>query len=510
MNNISKGLAALLLGGVLLASNTGCKKLEDFGDTNVNPNGSSYVSTGTLISTIQSRLGNSLFATIASNQAPSAETMPGFYCQYFGEVTYPGISIYTNNQTAEAPIYSGILYDCKAVITRTSDPANQAAVAASGSPVNQLAMTRIMKAYVFWNITDRWGDIPYSEALQGAANLTPKFDTQESIYKDLLKEVGEAVDQFDPTGVTVTADLVYGGNVAKWQKFGNSLRMLMALRLSKKYPNAGDYAATQFSAAVNHPAGYITNNVDNFAVSYPGNVSQYNNPWYGTGNSADNGVAKTLTDALSGMGDSRIAAFASSSNGVPYGLASGATGTFAKILAPSYRTAASKLVFIGAGSVQLAAAEGFERGWVSGKTTSDAEAAYNAGVTASFAQWGFSVPAGYLTSGGPADYQNGGGVTTIGGSTVAGSSAATNSKIERINLQQWFAFYPDGGQGWANWRRTGIPNLKPTINAVNTSGAIPRRIAYGATDYSLNEAQVLAAAAAIGGDNMDTKVWWDR
>ena len=510
MKNITKGLATVLLGGMLLGLNTSCKKLGDFGDTNVNPNGSSSVATGTLISTIQTRLGNNLFATIGTGTAPTAETLSGFYCQYFGETTYPGASLYARSQNAEAPTYSGILYDCKVVINRNTDPATMAEAANSGSNASQAAMTRIMKAYIFWTLTDKYGDLPYSEALQGAGNLTPKYDTQESIYKDLLKEVTEAVDQFDPAGASVgNNDIIYAGDITKWQKFGNSLRMLMALRLSKKYPAAGDYAATQFSAGFNHPAGFITNNADNFQLYYPGNVLQYQTPWSSTGNSADVAESKTMTDALTAMGDSRITAFGSTPNGVPYCLAGGAQGTFAKILAPAFKTPAGKMVYIGAGDVLLAAAEGIERGWVAGMTTTDAEADYNAGVTASFGQWSLSVPAGYLALGSPANYQNGTGANSIGGATVPGTSAITNTKISRINLQQWFSFYPNGGQGWANWRRTGVPDLRPTINATG-AGTIPRRYIYGATDYSLNLDMVTAAATAIGGDTQENTVWWDR
>ena len=83
-------------------------------------------------------------------------------------------------------------------------------------------------------ITDRWGDIPYSDALKGDPNVT--FDTQEVIYKDLIKELTEAVAQFTTGGAAVKGDIIYGGDIAKWKKFANSCRMLMALRLSKVYP----------------------------------------------------------------------------------------------------------------------------------------------------------------------------------------------------------------------------------------------------------------------------------
>lgn len=503
MKTKNKVLSLLLTGSALLVLGSGCKKLEDFGDTNVNPNVSTYAETYSLIASVESRLGS---RTYAHNDA-AASTLTGFFCQYFAEPTYPGSSRYTVPQVNGSNYYSSVLYDIQQVIDRNNNPATAVAAASSGSNASQLGIARILKAYIMWTITDCWGDMPYSEALKGLAIPNPKYDSQESIYKDLLKEVSEAVDQFDPAGVTVKGDLIYSGNVGKWQRFGNTLRMLMSLRLTKVYPNAGDYAAQQFSAAASHPAGFITSNSDNFQLAYPGNTLNFNNPWYGTGNSADLGVAQTFTDALIGFGDTRLSALASNSTGVPYGLnvAAPTNITFAKILAPQFKTTTGTFVFVSAASSLLAQAEAIQRGWITG----DAKTAYNAGVTASFAQWGVTMPANYLTTG-PANFDNGAGVASIGGATVAGSSAATPTALARINTQQWIAYYPIAIQGWSNWRRTGYPAIKPTIYPATSHTEIPRRLTYGTLDYSLNGAQVALAASAMGGDDQDSRMWWDR
>lgn len=510
-------IAAVLLAGI----NISCNKIGDFGDTNVDPNGSSTAATSSFIASVQARLGSRTYGT---NDA-AATTTGGFFCQYFAQPTYPVESRYSNPQIQSVGIYSGVLQDCKIIIDRNTNPATSGAASASGSNANQIAIARIMRAYIYWDVTDKWGNMPYSEALQGTANLTPKYDKQEDIYKDLIKELTEANAQLDVAGVYVQGDIIYGYNglapvpanavlapvqVAKWKKFSNSLRMLMALRLSKRYPNSGEYAATQFSAAI-APAvgGYITTNADNFTLNYLGGSVALNNPWFGTGNSADLGESQTMTDALTGFGDTRISVFGSNSTGVPYGSDQPANTSipYAKILSAPFKTATGPVVFIGASSVLLASAEAKERGWIAGGTAG-AEADYNAGVTASFAQWGLAVPAGYLA--GTASYTAGGGGGPIGGPLVAGSTAATPSKLSRINVQQWFAFYPNATQGWSNWRRTNYPTLNPTIKATNPGGKIPRRFTYGTSEYSLNLTQVTAAATAMGGDNQDTKVWWDQ
>lgn len=506
MKNMKKILMTLLFGVVLLGLNTGCKKLGDFGDTNVNPNGSSTAETSTFISTVQSRLGSREFR----GNDPAAELDAGYFAQYFAQPTYPVESRYSKPDFNFTVAYTGALKDVQTIIDRNTDPSLKEAAASSGSNASQLAIARIMKAYIFWEITDKYGDIPYFDALKGAAVLNPKYDPQELIYKDLIKELTEAVAQFDG-GVTVKGDLIYAGNEAKWKKFANSLRMLMSLRLSKRYPNPGEYAAVEFGKAVNDPAGFISTNADNFSLLYPGNTTNYNNPWFGTGNSLDNAVAKTYTDALTGLGDTRLSAHATNGTGVPYGLdVPAATGTtWARILAPSFKTQSGTYVLIGAASVLLAKAEALERGWIPGGTA-QAKLDYEAGVKASFAQWGVTIPADYLTSG-PANYESGGGVAAIGGASVAGSSATTNTKLARIHLQQWIAFYPNAVQGWSNWRRTGIPDLRPTIYATNTTKQIPRRLPYGDNEYNNNAEQLAIQIATMsGGDTQDTRVWWDK
>jgi hypothetical protein len=500
-------LTYLAIAGMLITLNIGCNKIEDFGNTNVNPNGSASVEPGSLIANVEYRLGSRSFG---SND-PAASTLEGFYCQYFAEPTYPGASRYAKQDIAATGYYAGALEDCQYVINVNSNPATAAAASISGPNASQIAIARILKAYLYWQITDLYGDMPYSEALKGTANLLPKYDAQELIYKDMIKELTEAADQFDVVGTNVKNDLIYGGSVAKWRKFANSLRMLMAVRLSKKYPAAGGYAATEFNNALTSTYGYITDNADNFGLLYPASTLQYNNPWSSTGNSADLGESQTMTDALAGYSDTRINSFGSNTTGVPYGLASAAptTVTYAKILAAPFKAINGRMEFITASSVLLAVAEGIERGWAPGKTTADAKIAYEAGITQSFTQWNVTMPASYLTTG-PANYLTGGGVASIGGASVAGSNALTPTKIARINVQQWFAFYPMGRQGWANWRRTGYPDIKPTVFANDPGAPIPRRIPYPQIDYSTNAAQVALAAAAIGGDTQNTPVWWDK
>jgi hypothetical protein len=278
--------------------------------------------------------------------------------------------------------------------------------------------------------------------------------------------------------------------------------MLMALRLSKVYTGASDYAATQFKAALADGSGSIAANADNFALLYPG--GNFKNPHYSRYDGRkDYGESQTMTDMLSSLSnDPRQSAFgatvngAPSSKGVPYGRVRsfidpwcGSNPDYCYVLAPSRRLETSPLPIIHAAAVLLARAEAADRGW----TTENTANLYTAGITASFEQWGVGTPAaGYLSN-----------------ANVALGAAGTN--LKQIATQQWIAFYPDGWQGWSNWRRTNFPALLPAPDATNSPKVIPRRYMYGTGDYSLTKEAVTAAAARItGGDKMDSRVWWDK
>lgn len=505
--SINKYVMSLVVAGTLLSS---CDKLKDFGDTNNNPNGSSEVLTSALLTNVEASIGGFIAGAQIGLRA-------GGYCQYFSESTYPGNSLYTLPQVNSTGTYSSILMDCQVIVNKNTDPTTAGTnyVTSGGAAENQIATANILKSYIYWVLTDTWGNLPYSEALQGVAIINPKYDAQEDIYKGILTTLAQAITTLDASKVAVKGDIIYNGDVTKWRKLANSLRMLVALRMSKRYPGASEFAAQQFAAAYSDANGHITANSDNFTLTYPG--GNYRNPWSTQGASADNAVSKTFTDVLAGLGDNRISALASNSNGVPYGLI-GAAPTVpaqARILAAGYRTEASPLVIVSAASVWLAKAEAIELGWITG----DSKVAYETGVTRSFEQWGLTVPATYFTSG-PANFNSGAGVSSIGGSTVIGTNATTTSKLARIALQQWIAYYPDGTQGWSNWRRSnyivaspasGVPDLRPTVNYKNSSGQIVRRYVYGVSEYSLNFQKLTENIATMqGGDTQDTHVWWDK
>ena len=492
--------AALVFGfGAVI---TGCTKFRDFGDTNVNPAATTVPIIGALLTNVESGMGGF-----------SASTRGGLFCQYFSETQYTDVSLYSEPKVDFAGNYSGSLYDLQNIILQ--NPGN-----------NMTGISRILKAYIFWTMTDRWGDIPYSQSLKG---VIPGYDKQQAIYTDLFKELREAVAQLGDASA-ISGDIIYGGNTAKWKKLGNSLRMLLAIRLQKKDPVT---AATEFKTAFLDGAGSITSNADNFGLAYPG--GNFKNPWFNTYDGRkDYGESKTMTDLLAGLGDTRATVFGGSATspgfpastlGFPYGLTrspdalnfeAANANTWARILLASYRVENSPLVIVGASHVLFAMAEAAERGWLTPLTTTDAQTFYETAINTSFAQWGLN-PGTYATSGSVA-YGSGTGVGAIGiytgpsGQNIASTqNATTTTKLQRIYLQRYLALYPDGTQGWMEWRRTGIPDLRPSNFATNTSKQIPRRMVYGQSEYSLNPGGAAQGATGItGGDTQDGKVWLDQ
>jgi len=476
---------------------SGCNKLKDFGDTNVNPATTRNLVTAALLTNTLSELGYdpSYYADYNFGQ--------GFYCQYFSETSQNMYSCYVSNARSPMDKYSGPLYDLQNIININSDESRRAETEVYGTNANQIAIARVLKAYIFWVMTDRWGDIPYKDALKGNPNVA--YDTQESIYKDLIKELTESVDQFVTPDIQVKGDIAYDGNTEKWKELANSLRMLMALNLSKQYPGETEYAAIQFNEALNNPAGSISENTANFKLEYPGG-SNWINMFYGMyAFGGTIGESETMTSLLIDTigDDERQMVFGSdmsgapSIKGVPYGRNSSYTNQWCQenpdycyAFAPAYRTETSPFYFISAANVLLARAEAADRGWTGENTAT----LYQEGIAASFMQWNLEAPEpGYFSK------QN-----------VALGVSGTN--LKQIATQQYIAYYPDGRNGWNTWRRTGWPVLLPAPDAENNPKVIPRRYMYGAEDYSFNPKGLAAAIEKLGpnGDKMDSRVWWDK
>ncbi|HOY20921.1 MAG TPA: SusD/RagB family nutrient-binding outer membrane lipoprotein [Haliscomenobacter sp.] len=473
--------ALVFVTGLFLASSC---DITDFGDTNVSPNATSIPITSALLT-------NAINGTF--NTATLRDVTAGAYAQYVGETQYTEASLYTFSNPAWDGQYAGALYDLQNVINNNTDPATAPVVAVNGSNANQIAVARIVKAYRFWCLTDDYGDIPYSGALKGESQVP--YDSQADIYKDLFKELKEAVAQFDG-GLAAKGDILYNGNIAKWKKFANSIRLVMALRVSKADATLGKAEAASAIAA-----GVIEANADNAVMSWPGGA--FKNTWFNLYDGRkDYAISDVIVNFMSPLNDPRLLKFGTP-NGkgeivpMPYGLTrdlavayTNSHPDFSFILDAPMRAQNSPQTILSAGQVYLARAEAAQLGW----TAESASAMYAAGIKASWQEWGVFDQAKYDA------YLQADGVTLASGDVPA-----------KIGLQRWLSFYPNGSQGWYEWRRTGYPNLKPTQYATNSSKQIPVRYAYPATEPNFNGAAYTAAVGRLtGGDTQDAKVWWDK
>jgi len=486
MKHIIKNIFIISSAMLLLLCSNGCKKV-DFGNINQDPNQTTEPITSALLANALAALSNTVW------DQGGIRTIPGYYAQYFSQTQYTEFSRYSRTTTnMDANFYAGMLNDLQVMINYNTNEDTKGKAAVNGSNNNQSAVARILKAYNYWWMTDLWGDIPYSQALKG--NGTVPYDKQQDIYKDLIKELKEAVDQFDAGGAA-KGDILFNGNIARWKKFANSVRLLVTLQMSKVDANL---AKTEFANALSHPAGVIESNSDNATMLFPGGA--FDNNFYNYYNVVlrdDEAVAKTMTDWLSNRNDPRINAYGSSAVGFPYGLTrdnavtfGNANTNFARPIHPSLRTATSPTVVIGAANVWLARAEAAFRGWTAENTANT----YARGVEESMRQWGVynagTFP-GYLAN--------------------PNVDLAGGSVLEKILNQAWAAWYPNGTQGWNIWRRTNYPTLTPAPGQANP---IPRRMAHGANEANLNPQNWATGTAGytVNGekDSQWGKIWWDN
>jgi hypothetical protein len=473
---------AALLATVIGLTFTGCSK---FGDTNVNP----YTTTTPVTE-------NLLTGALRSMPSITNSTLGAEYAQHISDIQYTDASRFIDINVAYTDFYRGPLLSLQKIIEFNSDPATAGSVVGSGSNANQIAVARIVKAFMFFHITNRWGDIPYTDALKQGANLTPKFDKQRDVYVALFKELKEASNQFD-AGKAVVGDIFLSGNAARWKKFANSLRLIMALRLSKADAALGK---TEFLSA--KADGVILLNSESYKYA---SLAETNNQsqWYARYLTRfDYAISLPFLTYLQSVNDPRIPVFAdkprdgnANYKGMPYGLAvtSGILNTSVSFIGAALRAQNAPEFTLTAPHVLFSLAEGEKLGWNAAGAPNDAAAAgyYLDGIRESLAQYG--VSAGYAAY-------------------VAQANVVYNpaTAIKQISEQRWTALYLNGYEAWAEWRRTGFPVLSPGPAPLSVDGQIPRRQAYTTLERDLNLTNYTAAIASQGADAVNTKIWIDK
>ena len=390
---------------------------------------------------------------------------------------------------------------------------------------NIMNMARIFQAYAYMVLTDTYGDIPYKEGGAGYSDqiFFPKYDTQQDIYNDIIKELTEASAALNAAGRIETGDVLYGGNIAQWKKFGYSILLRAGMRLSKV-----DVAKAQAAVQAALAGGVITANADNAFMRH---TSDYAGPIGNTLNSTEAAnfyLAKPFVDQLKNTGDPRLQAIAiryiGATSGPGQTVAIGSTDPAKQIgmpmgkdngtivaaaaadgLASFYDYSQvdrrrlvktnSPVFFVTASQTQLLLAEARHRGWT---TTGTVQEYYEAGVRANMEQMASFDPASAVPASAIQPY-------------LDANPFNTATALQQINTQYWIASFLNGPEAWANFRRSGFPALSANPYTGDIpAGTFIRRLTYPISELSANTTNVNAAISKQGADKLDTKVWWDK
>lgn len=382
-------------------------------------------------------------------------------------------------------------------------------------------MSRIMKALIFERITDIYGDIPYFQAGLGYYDriYTPVYDKQQDIYTDLLKEVSQATDSLDDNADLPTGDVFYSSfgssQIDEWKKFGYTLLLRMAMRLTKVDP-------TTAQSYVNKVQGLtMTSNDDNAIVEHElGNETQNRDAWsIIQEDSTDLKLCSTYIDSLQFNNDPRLPMMSEI-------LATEDTTSPDQIgLPPGYILGGSNPAFdiTQTSTYPAMGMEGYSR-------LNDNILSYTApNLILTYAEseflladaakrWGIGDPATH--------YQNGviAAITQLSAFGDASSISPAlaqayynahpyndGNALNQINTQFWLSTVMNEYEAWSNWRRTGFPVLVPTNYTGNvTGGTIPRRLEYPTSEKVTNGVNYQSAVAnLVGGDLLTSRMWWD-
>jgi hypothetical protein len=500
-----KNFKYIILFLIFCCSNA-CNKFEDI---NIDPNSPTKVPSDYLLTSAQ----KSISVTMSSALGLYFSTT---VAQYWSQNNYTDESRwrYRGNAINDgfSSLYTDGLYELQQIIELESKEG--AKVGAN----NRIAIARIMKAWMYQNMTDIWGPIPYTEALQGDKIRTPKYDDQKTIYLGLLKELNEAITQINASQPSFIAknDVVYGGDMAHWKAFANALIMRIAMRMSDVEPVL---AKSEFEKSA---ASAFTSNTDNAYFTFLSNQPN-NNPIHQNRierGDADYCLSNVLIDnTLKPLNDPRLEVFCDPKTngggyfGRPFGQSSGdaagespddysqpsgaaAVAGFVDFKAHDVLNPEAPFTLMNYAEVCFLMAEAKERGWATSGTAQDW---YNKGITASLNEWGV-LDATKIT-------------TYLAQKTVDYKMQTTSWK-QKIGVQKWLALFMQGIQGWSEWRRLDFDKpIVPVGGSLSDVGLFksPMRLIYPSEEQTKNGANYDAAVKLLGApDNLKTKLWWDK
>lgn len=447
-------------------------------DINNDPNAPTIVPNSTLLTSSEVNLGYII--------GGEATRMPANIVQYYaGHRGQPlEYSRYDITPASTDGLWTNIynlLADLKAIENNTAESNDKL----------YLGISQLLQVYSFSVLTDAFGDIPYSEALQLSANINPAYDKQEAIYNALLVNVDKGIaNVITNSGANPgTADVIYNGSATKWAAFGSSLKLRLLNHLSLRRP-------TLALAYLQTNPSLITNSANDAKIVFGISASNAN-PIFQfdvLSGRKDNAIANTIVNKMKSLSDPRIPIyFKPVSNGAFAGQFLGnipgddnddsGENLFSRT-GSAYASTNSPVVLISAAEVNFIKAEIYFRA----NDAINSEISYKNAIIEDMNSLGLgSSSSSYLTN----------------------PLVTYNNTLQRIMEQKWITMFQGAYESFVDWRRTGYPVLLPSVNN-RTSNAIPVRLSYPQIEINVNTAALKAGPGIpLPYVSLSNKVWWD-
>ncbi|WP_372918083.1 SusD/RagB family nutrient-binding outer membrane lipoprotein [Salegentibacter sp.] len=462
----------LLVTFIALSTLWSCQTDEQYEDLNRDPKNPTEVAADFLFTSASVNLADQL-------ASPNVNlNITRFIAQYLTATTYldePNYDLNNRNipQNHWSILYRNVLFNLQDAKERVQ--ANEMLDEAQRSA--RIGQIEVLEVYAWQVLVDSFGDIPYTEALNGKDNSLPAYDDAATIYNDLLSRLESAHTNLGAGQGFAGSDVIYNGDMAKWQKFANSLQVRLAARTDNW---------SEVEEAVGR--GVFESNADNATMDYQSSPPNTNPLWVDLVQSgrSDYVVANTVVDIMNDLDDPRRMVYFDD-NIEPYtGGTYGGSNSFQSYthIGPDFRDPTHTGILMDYAELNFhlsyAAMEG-------AGLDNDAEGYYEEAITASMEYWlGEDVDAsGYLSQ----------------------SEVAYDGSMEQLGTQFWIAMFDNPVEGWSVWRKFDAPEL----NLPEESGnPVPLRYTYPVNEQNLNEDNYDAAASAIGGDDQQTPLFWDN
>lgn len=395
------------------------------------------------------------------------------------------------------------------------------------------AIARILRVGVMHRMADIYGPIPYTKIDPEDLDLYIPYDTEETVWTAMLDDLSTAVDDLQACIINGTTsdianfDRLYMSNMDKWLRYGNSLLLRLAVRVSNVRPDL-----TRLYAQKAISGGVIENNTDNAVIlARPGGrFNDVQSKLYNVAytNYSDTYAAADLACYMNGYGDNRRSAYFTTytyetdgaETSVYFGLRAGSSMTDAQVQENVSRPNVGQFddyPVLTAAEVAFLRAECVLQGWT--VDSKSAQEFYEDGIKLSFEQWGVGGAEGYLSDSQsvPAEYVNYilSTESCAAPSTITIAWANDGKELQRIITQKYIAGFPQGHEAWCDYRRTGYPDFQPVCSGKVASAyanmKVANRMKFSVAESRNNAANLAEAITFLNGsDDYSTKLWWAK